>query len=251
MSRNKTEVLNWLNSQVGLIVPDKSDARLNGQCVALPKGLMDFLGVPNPYAARGNAKDAGDTYLRQGIAREGAGWLTIIVNRDMGGGYGHIWIDLQNTANFEQNGAWALHTTKNTRPYTQGQQFINFDQWILPDNTNPPSGGNMNERGMSPAFIKRTYYMVNNQTPTQAEIDLHMAKSNPESFINGFGDTPLWKSVGEQRDNAIKERNNARTERDKADERIKQLEAELANGGGNEGEFVKVLTAGQDFYTKQ
>ena len=185
MARTKAEVLAWLDSKIGSIVPDKSNPNLDGQCVALIKALMEFLGVPDPYAARGNAKDCGDTYIRQGIGTAGTGWLTICVNRSMGGGYGHIWADIKDTANFEQNGAWALHTTKNTRPIQQAQQFVNFDKWIT--TTNPPTGGTgMNERGMSPAFIRRTYYMVANANPSQAEVDFHMAKSNPESFINGF-----------------------------------------------------------------
>ena len=132
--RTKAEVRAFLNSKVGYTCVDKSDARLNGQCVCLIKNLMEFLGVGNPYAARGNAKDAGDTYIRQGIGTAGRGWLTICVNRGMGGGYGHIWVDLLNEANYESNGAIPLVTTKNTRPVSQAQQFINFDQWVQGDN---------------------------------------------------------------------------------------------------------------------
>lgn len=134
MARTKAEVRAFLDSKVGTIVPHPGYYDLRGQCVTLTKALMEFLGVPNPYKARGNAKDAGDTMLREGIAKSGNGWLTIVVNRDMGyiGGvhYGHIWVDLQGEANYESNGARALYTTKNTRPYSQGQQFINLDQWI-------------------------------------------------------------------------------------------------------------------------
>lgn len=134
MARTKAEVRAFLDSQVGTIVPHPGYPDLNGQCVTLTKALMAFLGVPNPYKARGNARDAGDTMLREGIAKPGNGWLTIVVNRDMGyiGGvrYGHIWADLQGEANYESNGARALYTTKNTRPFSQGQQFINLDQWI-------------------------------------------------------------------------------------------------------------------------
>lgn len=138
MARTKAEVRAFLDSQVGKIAPHPGYPDLNGQCVTLTKALMEFLGVPNPYAARGNAKDAGDTYIRQGIGTAGKGWLTIVVNRDMGniGGvrYGHIWIDLAGEANYEANGARALYTTKNTRPISQGQQFVNFDKWITEGN---------------------------------------------------------------------------------------------------------------------
>lgn len=147
MARTKQEVRNFLNSQVGRRVPDKSNPDYNGQCVALLKSLLEFLGVPNPYASRGNAKDVGDTYLRQGIAKNGDGWLRVVVNRSMGkiGGktYGHVWVDLRDEANFEQNGSKALHTTKNTRPYAHRQQVVNLDQYIKadPKPAPAPSGG--------------------------------------------------------------------------------------------------------------
>ena len=141
MARTRAEVRAFLDSKVNHICVDQSDQRLNGQCVCLIKNLMDFLGVPNPYAARGNAKDAGDAYIRQGIGTSGRGWLTVVVNRDMGliAGvrYGHIWLDLLNESNFESNGARALYVTKNTRPVQQGQQFINFDKWITGDDEMP------------------------------------------------------------------------------------------------------------------
>lgn len=137
MARTKQEVRDFLNSQVGQRVNAKSGI-YSGQCVSLIKALLEFLGVPNPYAGRGNAISVNDTLLREGIAANGGGWLTIVVNRDMGrifengvwNNYGHIWIDLQGEANFEQNGAKALYTTKNTRPISQGQQFVNFDKYI-------------------------------------------------------------------------------------------------------------------------
>ena len=135
MARTKAEIRAFLDAQVGSIPQHPAPyTDLSGQCVTGVKVLMDFLGVPNPYQARGNAKDVDDTLLRQGIAREGKGWLTIVVNRQMGniGGvvYGHIWIDLQNEANYESNGARALRFTKNTRPISQGQQFVNLDNYV-------------------------------------------------------------------------------------------------------------------------
>lgn len=134
MARTKAEIRAFLDAQVGKIAQHPGYPDLNGQCVTLTKVLMEFLGVPNPYAARGDAINAGDTYIRQGLGTAGKGWLTIVVNRDMGyiNGvhYGHIWIDLQNEANYEANGARALYTTKNTRPISQGQQFVNFDKWV-------------------------------------------------------------------------------------------------------------------------
>lgn len=145
MARTKQEVRDFLNSQVGQKVNAKAGI-YNGQCVSLIKALLEFLGVNNPYGARGNAKDVGDTLLREGIARQGGGWLAILVNRDMGlidgVRYGHIWLDLAGEANFEQNGARALLTTKNTRPYSQGQQVVNLDHLLAPDPAPSPKKSN-------------------------------------------------------------------------------------------------------------
>lgn len=136
MARTKQEVRNWLNAQVGKQV-NASAGIYNGQCVSLVKALLEYLGAPNPYKARGHAKDYADTLLREGIAKNSDGWLRVVVNRNMGkiGGvtYGHIWIDLANEANYEQNGAIALRTTKNTRPYSQRQQVVNLDMYIEGD----------------------------------------------------------------------------------------------------------------------
>ena len=130
MSKTKAQVRSFLDSQVGTSPVDKSDSSLNGQCVALIKRLMEFLGVSNPYGARGNAKNAGDAYIAQGIGTAGRGWLTICVNRSYGNGTGHIWVDLSNETNYEANGAKHLIVTKGTRSITEAQQFVNFDKWI-------------------------------------------------------------------------------------------------------------------------
>jgi hypothetical protein len=131
MARTKQEIKSFLNSQVGKSVNAKC-GRLQGQCVSLIKALFEFLGVDDPYVSRGNAKDAGNNYVAQNIAEQGKGWLTVCINPNMGGGYGHIWIDIKDSANYEQNGARALITTKNTRPISQGRQFVNLDKHIKP-----------------------------------------------------------------------------------------------------------------------
>lgn len=140
MARTRQEVRGFLNAQVGQSVNAKCGA-LRGQCVSLNKALLEFLGVPNPYAARGNAKDVGNSYVAQGIAKPGAGWLQVCVNPNMGRlfingkwkTFGHTWIDVSGEANYEQNGAKALRTTKGTRPFSQALQVVNLDQWIIPD----------------------------------------------------------------------------------------------------------------------
>lgn len=141
MARTKQEVRDFLNAQVGQRVNSKAGV-YNGQCVSLIKALLEFLGVPNPYAARGDAKDVGDTLLRQGIADNAHGWLMVCVNQSMGVidgvRYGHIWLDLANEGNYEQNGARALLTTKNTRPIQQAQQIVNLDKYIKSDTPAKP-----------------------------------------------------------------------------------------------------------------
>jgi len=139
MARTRQEVRDFLNSLVGLMVNEKCGI-YNGQCISLIKALLEFLGAPNPYAGRGNAKDCGDTLVRQGIAANAPGWLNVCVNRDMGlidgVRYGHIWLDLSGEMSFEQNGSRALRTTKNTRPISQAQQIVNLDQYIREDDMN-------------------------------------------------------------------------------------------------------------------
>lgn len=141
MARTRQEVRNFLSSLAGQMVNEKCGV-YNGQCVSLIKALLEFLGAPNPYAARGNAITVGDTLIRQGIAANRGGWLNVCVNRDMGrifengvwNNYGHIWIDLSGEMNVEQNGARALRTTINTRPISQAQQIVNLDQYIREEN---------------------------------------------------------------------------------------------------------------------
>ena len=148
MGKTKAEVRAYLDSKVGKKVPDLNNRSLDGQCVAFVKSLLDFLGAPNPYKPRGNAKDVGDSYLREGIAQNGKGWLQVCVNRSMGGGYGHVWIDLSGETNYEQNGARALKVTKGTRPIRQAVQIVNLDKYVakeapsstLPDGVVPQEG---------------------------------------------------------------------------------------------------------------
>lgn len=181
MARTKAEIRAFLNSKVGTIVANKGNSDYDGQCVTLTKALLEFLGAPNPYAARGDAKDAGDTYIRQGIGTAGKGWLTVVVNRDMGliGGvrYGHIWVDLQGEANYESNGYRALYTTKNTRPISQGQQFINLDKWIQGDEVKIGSGENWYAR-----FNRLHHQLVRNG-------DL------PRSVFNAIVGQDAWKVI--------------------------------------------------------
>lgn len=89
--KTKQQVIDWLESKVGTTVTCKGDSSLDGQCVTLIKALMEFIGVPDPYKARGHAKNCINAYLSEGIADKGTGFLSVFSNKNMGGGYGHIW----------------------------------------------------------------------------------------------------------------------------------------------------------------
>ena len=188
MARTKQEVRDFLNSQVGQKVNPKAGI-YNGQCVSLIKALLEFLGVPNPYAARGDAINCGDTLLRQGIANNGKGWLTIVVNRDMGYidgvHYGHIWIDVSGEANFEQNGARALYTTKNTRPIQQGQQFVNLDKYISGDNMPIPDADNYYWR-----YGQKLATFVRGRQLSRAEFRQHIVGKSDLGAVEVLSDDP-------------------------------------------------------------
>lgn len=188
MARTKQEVRDFLNSQVGQKVNAKAGI-YNGQCVSLIKALLEFLGVPNPYAARGDAIYCGDTLLRQGIANNGSGWLNVVVNRSMGyiDGvyYGHIWIDLAGEANFEQNGARALYTTKNTRPIQQGQQIINLDKWISGDNMPIPDADNYYWR-----YGQKLATFVRGRQLSRAEFRQHLVGKSDLTAVEILSDDP-------------------------------------------------------------
>jgi len=89
--RTKQEVINFLESKVGTKVVCVGNPSLDGQCVTLIKSLMEYLGVPDHYKYRGHGKDCIAKYLSEGIAKPGLGFISVFSNKNMGGGYGHIW----------------------------------------------------------------------------------------------------------------------------------------------------------------
>ncbi len=128
--KTKQEVISFLESKVGTTVPCKGTPSLDGQCVTLIKSLMEFLGVPDPYKARGHAKTAISAYLSEGIASSGAGFLSVFSNKNMGGGYGHIWLNAGEGDGvfYESNGAKPLIVTKG-KTYSY-DTVCNFDKYI-------------------------------------------------------------------------------------------------------------------------
>jgi hypothetical protein len=139
MARTKAEIRQWLDNQVGSSLA-KPNGEYRGECVSFIQQLLAFLGASSGNDAMGNAKDFDNALLSKGIANNGPGWLNIAVNPFMGGGYGHIWVDVSNEFNIEQNGAVGRTVTKNTRPISYARQLVNLDKWIAPDNTNNQTG---------------------------------------------------------------------------------------------------------------
>lgn len=84
------------------------DGDLTGQCVSLVKWFgAEMCDLPNPGAARGNAKDFGNTLVNQGLAYEVPANQRqqgdLIIWPQDGGGYGHIGVLLSGDRVFEQN----------------------------------------------------------------------------------------------------------------------------------------------------
>lgn len=140
MSRTKQEIRAFLDSLVGKRVVCADNRALDGQCVTLVKALLNFLGCPSAWQARGNATSVATNYVRDGIAKNGKGWLQVCVNHDYARGLGHVWIDLSGEANYESNGAKPLTVTKGTRNINQAQQIVNLDQWVNFAKPQPASG---------------------------------------------------------------------------------------------------------------
>ena len=109
-NRNADE---YAAKRLGIFFPGSSngtmdDGDLTGQCVSLVKWFgAEMCQLPNPGAARGNAKDFGNTLVNQGLAYEVAPNQRqqgdLVVWPLDGGGYGHIGVLLSGDRVFEQN----------------------------------------------------------------------------------------------------------------------------------------------------
>jgi len=132
--RTKQEVISFLESKVGTKVKCIGNSSLDGQCVTLIKSLLEFLGVPDPYKARGHALDCISAYLSEGIAKQGTGFLSVFSNKTMGVvsgvAYGHIWCNAGDGdgAYYESNGQKTLTVTKG-KTYSY-DKVCNFDSYI-------------------------------------------------------------------------------------------------------------------------
>lgn len=131
--RTKQEVSDFLESKVGGGVECKGNPSLNSQCVTLIKALMEFLGVPEPYKARGNANTCISTYLGEGIADEGTGFISVFSNKKMAKGVGHVWLNVGEGKGtyYESNGVKPLTVTKG-KTYSY-DNVCNFDKYLKGD----------------------------------------------------------------------------------------------------------------------
>nr|DAK15096.1 MAG TPA: CHAP domain protein [Caudoviricetes sp.] len=113
---------NYAARRLGTFFPGSSngtmdDGDLTGQCVSLVKWFgAEMCGLPNPGAARGNAKDFGNTLVNQGLAYEVSPNQRqqgdLVVWPLDGGGYGHIGVLLSGDRVFEQNVALPGSSTR-------------------------------------------------------------------------------------------------------------------------------------------
>lgn len=245
--KTKAEIISFLDSKVGKTIPDKVNSNLNGQCVTLIKSLLEFVGAPNPYAARGNAKDYANSLLNQGIATNGKGQVNVVVNPTMGvvGGvtYGHIWVEIDGQ-NWESNGYKALVVTKNTRPSIQGRQWVNLNKWI--------TGGSMSDLDWKVGTNENR--IIHSEMEGWPYVETHAGKFD-EQFDASWGGRPVkemfyekWDKNGAwrtRREAALKFYDKYKEEVPKMEarikeleEQVKELEKQLAEGGS--GEYVKV-----------
>lgn len=97
----------YANARIGIYFPGFPSS-LTGQCVSLVKWYIgEMCGVADWQAARGNAKDYGDTLVNQGLARvvtvSDRKRGDIVVWKADGGGYGHVGVLCSNDNVFEEN----------------------------------------------------------------------------------------------------------------------------------------------------
>ena len=111
----------WASQRIGIFFPagesDNSQGYLTGQCVSLIKWFLAEMceKVPEPFRARGHAKDFGNALVAEGLADQ-VGDLKrgdIIVWPYDGGGYGHIGIYMGDGTVFEENVAASGQRTAN------------------------------------------------------------------------------------------------------------------------------------------
>ncbi|MDR1447370.1 MAG: C40 family peptidase [Candidatus Ancillula sp.] len=103
-------ITTWANARQGITFTNPPERSLDGQCVTLVKAFLTECcdGISDPYGARGNAIDFGNTLVNQGYADQITGELVPgdILVYDVGTAYGHIALYIGGEQLFEENAAY-------------------------------------------------------------------------------------------------------------------------------------------------
>jgi hypothetical protein len=102
---------------------------------------------------------------------------------------------------------------------------------------------NQGKDEMTRNFIIRTYLAIAGVSPSEEEINFHLQKSNPESFINGFGDNFLWKTRESERNAA---RDDAARKQAALSQQAEEIESLKKQGGGIDAETLNKITQAAD-----
>ncbi len=201
--RTKKQVVDFLESKVGGGVKCKGNPALDNECVTLIKSLMEFLGVPNPYRARGHGKDCISKYLNEGIADKDTGFISVFSNRNMGNGYGHIWLNAGEGKGtyYESNGVKPKLVTKG-KTYSY-DMVCNFDKYIgedsgdeltecLKQHTELVSKCNEKDKKIEELIVERnnigeSYKQLKNGFKAE-EIAHKATKKNHQGFVDTLAD---------------------------------------------------------------
>lgn len=202
---------------------------LDGQCVSLVKWfLQEMTGVPNPQAARGDARYVGKTLVAQGHAVE-----VPYTDRRRGdvicyefGVYGHISVQLSGGRVFEQNVNWSGVSSKIVAGNTVYASRIGNETEVWRANKNPHiyrintyEEGNMGEFTKKPIAPDLVRQHLANFTNGQAIVKAtdpvcqNRFELNDENWGGEF-----WKGLNFQQLDIIRAR----------DKRILELEKQIS-----------------------
>lgn len=160
---------------------------LDGQCVSLAKWFMqEMSGVPNPQAARGDARYVGKRLVAEGHAVE-----VPYADRKRGdlicyeyGTYGHIGVVLSGNRTFEENVNWAGVAAKivdGTKVYASRIGSLNeswrHDQHIYRLKTYKEGENSMGKMDRSDSiWLNRLVWFMGGDHPTEKEIQRYVGK---------------------------------------------------------------------------
>lgn len=221
MPRVAANADDYANSRVGIFFPGVT-RDLDGQCVSLVKWFMaEMSEVPNPQAARGDARQVGHTLVSQGHAIE-----VPYVQRRRGdiityenGVFGHIGIVLSGNRTFEENvnlgGAarrvitiggrsWNVYASRigslaeewrrdehvyRLKTYNEGEDMATIAE-LTRDLANATAAAE--RRKLTPSQVDKVLKMGLRREPTAAELNNPDYQNNPGLLID-----TVWNNGGE------------------------------------------------------